>query len=182
MPSFVIEIKAELLNVASLTPVNDILWKMDIESEAGEVRENITVNPREELELEGSRGLANFVMKWSKQDSHQANIKVVDLKKAAAGMGKGKKAKKDKDASEIDGVYRSSNQWVPIVAMECRGLKPIRVHVGNDFDITSESGALFPAAEAEFEEDSEGLSWTDFDEKLDDCLAINALQVRVVEC
>ena len=37
MPTFTIEVKAELLNIAELRPVGDIMWTLDVESEGGEV-------------------------------------------------------------------------------------------------------------------------------------------------
>ena len=37
MPTFVLEIKAQLEEVESLTPVEGVLWKLDIENEASEV-------------------------------------------------------------------------------------------------------------------------------------------------
>jgi hypothetical protein len=80
MPTYVLSIKAELENVASLLPLNDVMWKFDITSSSSERKEGITVCPSEELELSGSRGTANFVMRW-KGDKHESYIKVVHVKK-----------------------------------------------------------------------------------------------------
>jgi len=188
MPTYTIEVKAELLNIAELRPVEDIMWIMDVESEGGDVREGITVDPSDCIELDGSRGEANFVMKWSKQDSHQAYIKVVDLRGAITGStagGSKKKGKKAAGGSEaFDGVYRNPDEhedWSAILAIECRGLRPTKVHVGSrDFDAVSVKGTRFPADECEYEPDNEGLCWTDFDEKLDDCVCVNGLRARIV--
>ena len=188
MPTFTIEVKAELLNIAELRPVGDIMWTLDVESEGGEVREGVTVDPAEEIELDGSRGVANFIMKWSKQDKHQAYIQIVDLKGAITGStdsGKKKKGKKAAGGPEaFDGIYRNPEEhedWIAILALECRGLRPVNVHVsGKDFDAVSIKGTRFPAGDCEYEPDNEGLCWTDFDEKLDDCVGVNGLRARVV--
>ncbi len=182
MPTYAIEIKAELLNIASLNPVEDIMWKMDVESESGEIRENITVDPRDELELDGSRGTAHFVMKWSKQDSHQAYIKVIELTKKTLNKGKKKKDSNEGKSETTFGLYNDSNNWVTMLLIECRGLKPNKIKLSNeDFNIISDSGTVFDASEVEYEEEREGFCWTDFDEKLDDCVGINNLQARIVD-
>ena len=80
MPTFVLFIKAELENVAKLIPSNNVLWKFDVVNAASERKEGITVSASEEIELHGSRGTANFVMKWQ-GDKHESYIKIVHVKK-----------------------------------------------------------------------------------------------------
>lgn len=107
MPLFLLKIKADLENVAELTPQFENLWKFNIASTDGEERLGITVSKADVLELNGSKGDANYVMKWHKADSHQAYIKLVDVKK-------------------IDGTYKAadSGTWVTLLGLECRGLVP----------------------------------------------------------
>jgi hypothetical protein len=179
MPTFALEIKAILENVMSLTPIGGVLWKLDIESEGGaEKRENVTIDTgAEEQELDGSRGTAHFLMKWSKGDSHQAYIKILDPKKA---LGDKKKKKKTEGGSEIDGTYSSqTEEWVPILCLECRGLRPTAFHIGNDFDIRSVGGTVFRGGE--LTQDRSGLEWTDYDEENDCSVSISQLQSRIVE-
>ena len=46
-----------------------------MKNSAGEdVRENVTVSSREEVELSGSRGTAHFAMKWARDARQQANL------------------------------------------------------------------------------------------------------------
>jgi len=53
MTIFAIEVMATLENVASMTPISGVLWKLDIESDGGgDVRENITVDTSEDGEQE----------------------------------------------------------------------------------------------------------------------------------
>lgn len=105
MPLFLLRIKVDLENIAELTPQFENLWKFDISSSDGEERKGITVSKSDVLELNGSKGDANYVMKWHKADSHQAYIKLVDVKKA-------------------DGSYKitDTGTWVTILGLECRGI------------------------------------------------------------
>jgi hypothetical protein len=53
MTIFAIEVMATLENVASMTPITGVLWKLDIESEGGgDLREKITVDTSEDGEQE----------------------------------------------------------------------------------------------------------------------------------
>jgi Eukaryotic protein of unknown function (DUF866) len=49
-------------------------------SQGEDVRENVYVTSTEEHELAGSKGTANFVLKWAKDSRHQANLNVVNVK------------------------------------------------------------------------------------------------------
>ena len=107
MPVYLLKIKADLENIAELTPLFENLWKFNITNGSGEERLGITVSKGDVLELNGSKGDANYVMKWHKSDAHQAYIKLVDVKK-------------------VDGTYKKadSGTWVTILGLECRGLVP----------------------------------------------------------
>ena len=91
MPIFLLSIKAELDNVASLLPLTDVMWKFDIVNSSSERKEGITVCPTDELELSGSRGTANFVMKWP-GDKNESYIKIVHVKKVTTQYDSGKNA------------------------------------------------------------------------------------------
>jgi len=69
-------------------------------------------------------------------------------------------------------------EWVPVACMECRGLKPIKVHIGNDFDVLSSAGTVFE--EADFGLDGQGYEWADYDEKNDLSVTVSNLQARIV--
>ena len=76
MPVFALEIKADLENISKLRPLENNLWKLDISNSEAERKLGITVSAGDEIDIEGSRGTANFIMKWpgSKQQSY---IKIV---------------------------------------------------------------------------------------------------------
>jgi hypothetical protein len=89
MPTYVLSIKAELENVASLIPLNNVMWKFDIVNSSSERKQGITVGAADELELSGSRGTANFVMKWP-GEKHESYIKIVHVKKVTTQYDSGK--------------------------------------------------------------------------------------------
>jgi hypothetical protein len=105
MVLFLLKMKADLENISELQPQFENLWKFNISSQDGEERLGITVSKADILELNGSKGDANYVMKWHKADSHQAYIKLVDVKK-------------------VDGTYKTSGDWTTLLGLECRGLIP----------------------------------------------------------
>ena len=88
MPTYVLSIKAELENVESMLPMKDVMWKFDVVNTAAERKEGITVSSIDEYELTGSRGVANFVMKWP-GDKHESYIKIVHVKKVTPQYGSG---------------------------------------------------------------------------------------------
>jgi hypothetical protein len=65
MPVFVLKIKADLENIQRIHFNEDNMWKFDVESEAGEIREGITFMRSDELELSGSKGYPFFISLFS---------------------------------------------------------------------------------------------------------------------
>ena len=56
------------------------MWKFNVNSgDGGFSRDGITFSSLDELDLEGSRGIANFIVRWDKASS-QSYIKLVDMK------------------------------------------------------------------------------------------------------
>ncbi len=98
MPVFEVQIKAELENVECLEPIKSNLFKFNIGNGSGEERSNVTVNMDDVFELEGSRGTANYIMKWDKKDQHQAYMKILSCH-----------------------PYDKSNEFSTIMRIECRG-------------------------------------------------------------
>ena len=83
----------------------------------------------------------------------QAYIKIVPIKK-------------------VDGCYRVTGGWTPVLAMECRGLTPVRWHPSVDFNATSEGGTLF--GEVDLSDD-----WADYDEENDASVSIMGLEFKI---
>ena len=114
----------------------------------------ITVSAVDEFELDGSRGISNFVMKWP-GEREQSHIKIVPIKK-------------------VDGCYRAdkSGNFVQILAMECRGLTPIKWHPMCDFSATSAGGFTFD--EVDLSDD-----WAEYDENNDMSVSIMGLESKI---
>jgi hypothetical protein len=122
----------------------------------GETRKDITVSSADELQLEGSRGEANFVIKWP-GSAGQAYIKLL---------------------SNVKGVKNSYNaddsgNFVTILAMECRNIEPIAWYPSFDFLIRSSSGKLFEYVDLSEKE------WADYDEENDLSVSIMNLEYKI---
>ena len=154
MPTYVLSIKCELENIERLTPLESNHWKFDVEGSSGDIKEGITVSSVDEMELDNSRGIANFVMKWH-GDREQSHIKIVPIKK-------------------VDGTYKAtdSGNYVQILAMECRGLVPVKWHPMCDFSATSTGGFKFD--EVDLSDD-----WAEYDEENDDSVSIMGLESKI---
>jgi hypothetical protein len=124
-----------------------------------EIRENVIFNPSETVEQEeGAREPAHhFKLKW--EGSKKASIlQVLDEKEIAATLKKKKKYKGDKPRNYLG---EDSGNWVPILAMECKGLEPYSFHpMQDEFIISSEGGCVFDD-EIELGDGD----WTDYDEE-----------------
>lgn len=153
MPLFVLLVKCDLENIGSVQFPPETMWKLDIESESGERREGITVSRADELELAGSRGTANFVMKWDRNSTHQAYIKIVDVKGVSGRI-----------------AAESSGDFVPVVGFECRGLAPVRWIPGNDCSAESSAGKVFTEVDL-----SEG-DWAEYDDENDLVVSITNIE------
>eukprot|EP00903_Cladosiphon_okamuranus_P010819 g10221.t1 len=86
MPVFVLKIKCELDNVASMQADENNKWILTMQSpDEGERREHVEVTKARNEELEGSRGTANFVVKWQGAKK-QATASIVEIKKIAGSQ------------------------------------------------------------------------------------------------
>jgi hypothetical protein len=156
MPIYVLDIKADIENIKKMTVLSDVLWKFDIANTSGEVKEGITFTSVDDIELQGSRGTCNVVVKWPGEKS-QAYIKIIELKKCVGEYNE-----------------EQSGTFVPILAIECRGLEPTRWIPGRDFRVEGTTGTVFDNVDLG---DPDG--WTDFDEQNDACVSIMNLEHRI---
>lgn len=161
MPSFALEIKADVEGVAKLIPLENNVWQFDVSSDSGggELKTDITVSPLDEIEIEGSKGHANFVMKWH-GSRQQAYIKILPLdKRMSAGYYPAEK----------------SGEFVKVAAFECRGLSIDRWKPGSDFSAEGSSGTVFAAVDLS---DPDG--WTDYDEDSGESVSVMNVEHRIV--
>eukprot|EP00397_Hematodinium_sp_SG-2012_P037855 GEMP01041098.1.p1 GENE.GEMP01041098.1~~GEMP01041098.1.p1 ORF type:complete len:138 (+),score=12.08 GEMP01041098.1:129-542(+) len=115
MTIFVLKVKAKLEGVEKLIFPADHEWVLDVLQSGGtEERKGITISSTDEYELQGSRGTANYVMKW--KDS-----------KAQSSMSLYTPTRRGPLKGETLGEYTASQseQFVAVAAFECRGLQPI---------------------------------------------------------
>ena len=136
-----------------------------------EVRENVVFNPVETVEQEeGAREPPyHFALKW--EGSKKTSIlQVLDEKETASAL------KKKKYKGEKPRAYSGNDngQWVPLLAMECRGLEPYAFHpMKDEFIINSEGGVRF-------EDDielGEG-EWTDYDAENDVPVSMDGIEFK----
>lgn len=185
MVLFLLCIKAELDGVQSVSLIKSSNLCFSIRNPLSdyETREKIVFNPQETLEQdEGDREPPHhFCVKW--EGSKKASTLIVlDEEGAKSAMKKiKKKGGKNKD-SEID-VPREvtsddSGDYVPVLAMECRGLEPYAFHsMGGEFKVISEGGVTFED-DVDF---SEG-DWAEYDEENDAAVSVNEFESKIVAC
>ncbi len=121
-----------------------------VKNSAGEdVREGVYVSSAEDHELAGSKGTANFVIKWVRDARNQANLNVVEDMKKVVFKYTGEPFPPQPSSHVIHHVtcnQMSSKRFIhligivlcnaaddegkyaPLVAFECRGLDPIEWH------------------------------------------------------
>lgn len=148
-----------------------------------ETREKIVFNPTETIEQdEGDREPPHhFQVKWEGSKKSSTLI-VLDEEGAKSAMKKIKKkgsGKKDSEIGEPREVTTDDNgEYVPILAMDCRGLEPYAFHpMGGEFRVVSSGGVGF--------EDDVDLSegdWAEYDEENDAAVSVNEVEFKIVAC
>ena len=162
MPSFLLQAKVDLLeNVEAIRPKSNANWLIDVENDAHEKREGITVCSSDEIELEGSRGTANFVVTFQK--SHPAAYIKLD-KLVAKKHG--------------DGSIRAADKWTTLLVLECRGLTPTKAYPGMDFDIKTTGDKPRTFDDADFTSESD---WAEYDDDNDLSVQVQGLVYRVIK-
>jgi len=161
MVLFMLFLKAELENVGTVSLRKDSNLSIDLRNPLSdfEVREKVVVNPTETVEQEeGAREPPHHLsLKW--EGSKKASIlTILNEAEAKSALKKKKKVEPPRDYSSDD-----SGSWVPMLAVECRGVEPTAFNpMGDEFVVTSTGGK-------EFREDvdlSEG-DWADYDDEND---------------
>lgn len=91
------------------------LHLIQVKDSTGEdTRQGVTVTSIHEEELPGSKGTANFALKWARDSKHVASLNVKEIEKEL----------KVKSKEKIKGCYTAEDEgsFVGIVAFECRGM------------------------------------------------------------
>ena len=160
MPEYALEIKADLEGISKLIPLDNNVWQFNICSDSGgggDTKDGITVCALDELDIEGSRGHANFVMKWH-GSKHQAYIKIIPLHHEPC-------------------IYpaEKAGEFVKVAGFECRGLSLESWCPGVDFMAEGTSGTRFSSVDLS---DPDG--WTEYDEDAGEAVSIMNVEHRFV--
>ena len=184
MVLFLLCVKAEFDGIDKLSLIKNANICLSVRNPLSdyETREKIVFNPSETLDQEENdrEPAHHFAVKWEGSKKYSTLI-VLDAEAAKSALKKGKKKGKGKGGGgEVDGPRElrgeDSGEFVPVLAMECRGLEPYAFHpLGNEFRVTSEGGVVF-------EEDvdlSEG-DWADYDEENDASVSLNDFESKII--
>lgn len=170
-------IKAEVENVGEIQlRTGDVNLRISVRNSLSdwEKRDDVVFNPSELVEQddESSREPpSHFSIKW--EGSKKASVlRYLDAKETATAL---KKKKKHKGGSPRTFTGDDGNDaWVPILAVECRGLEPYDFRpMKDEFIITSENGYVFDE-DVEFEDGE----WADYDADNDCPVSISELQFK----
>ncbi|GMH75242.1 hypothetical protein TL16_g06695 [Triparma laevis f. inornata] len=121
MTIFVLEIKGDFENIASVTARDDNEWSIDIKNPLNdyEERKNVTIRASELQEMENEhQAPVNFAVKWEGANK-QSTLSIMSLGDKAL---RGKK----KQPSNAPRPVTESETWTPVFAVDCRGLEPFR--------------------------------------------------------
>jgi len=152
MPKVFLEVSAILENVRKVSFALEP-YVLDVQQTGGsEVREGVEVDKNEEHEIFGSKGVANFKMKWDKKDKHEASITVL---------------------SQID--LTASRKMQKIASFETRGLELVKFRPTSVF-VVSSKGEEF--SHCDMSDPAEG--WADYDEKAQLPVSVSELAYRFV--
>jgi hypothetical protein len=179
MVLFLLCIKADLEGISTLRllPSSTLCFSIRNPLNDYETREKITFDPSTTLDQDdGDREPPHhFRVRW--EGSKKASTLIVlDGEAAKSAMKKLKKKSKDLDVPrEVTGD--DSGEYVPILAMECRGLEPYAFHpMGGEFRVVSEGGAVFEDVDL-----SEG-DWAEYDEENDLAVSVNEFESKIISC
>lgn len=166
--------KAEVENVGSveLRPDSNLRISVRNPLSDSETRENVVFNPSETLDQdESSREPPHhFTLKWEGSKKPSV-LRALDAAEATTALKKNKKHKLGPPRSYTGD---DSGNWVPLLAVECRGLEPYAFKPMNDeFIVVSEGGFRFD----EDIEMSEG-EWTDYDAENDCPVSIQEIEFK----
>jgi hypothetical protein len=134
-----------------------------------EVRDKVAFGLSDTVEQEENsrEPPCQFALKWEGAKK-RSNLQVLDDPKAAL------KKKKCKGEPTRDYKAEDSGNFVPILAVECRGLEPFAYHaLGDEFIVESEGGAIFNS-DVDL---SEG-DWAEYDEENDAAVSISEFEAK----
>lgn len=136
-----------------------------------EVREKVAFSLSEILEQEESsrEPACHFALKWGGAQK-KSTLEILDEAATKAAL----KKKKYKGQLPRDYTGTDSSEWIPVLAMECRGIEPYAFHPLDDlFVVTSEGGKVFE----EGIDLSDG-DWGEYDEENDAAVGVSEFKTK----
>jgi hypothetical protein len=184
MVLFILCVKADLEGVSSVLlrkPVNLCISVKNPLSDF-EKREKIILSTDQYMEQEENsrEPPCHFALKWEGSKKRSTIEVLVDeattksaLKKSGGGHKKGDRSRNTpRDLTATD----SGGDYVPVLALECRGVEPYAFHpISDEFIVTSEGGTMFN----EGVDLSEG-DWADYDAENDMSVSISNFQSKFI--
>lgn len=172
MPLILFYVKAELEGITHISLKSGANICLNVKNPLSdfEVREKVVIDTSEFLEQdEGSRDPPHhFRIKWEGSMKY-STIAVLSEAETKAALKKLKRK-----SIVCSGKLEVSGEFVPICALECRGVEPYQFHsLGEEFVVESEGGKVF-------DEDidlSEG-DWADYDDENDIAVSIVDFEVK----
>lgn len=123
-----IELKLDMENIKSFTIPDDHIWKLDLVfPSTGDSRSGINLSPSEEVEIPNSRGTANLVLRIDKNVC--ATLKIQPLPKIVR--------------NGITDEESEKGQFVPVLAVECRGCEIQSWTPTGYYQVATLSGSIF---------------------------------------
>lgn len=174
MVVFMLFMKAELENISSISLKKDENLRLSVKNPLSdfECRDKIIVNPTDFVEQDDNSREPdhNFALTWE-GSKKKSTLTVLTTEQAKTILKKKKGAVLPKDNYSAE----DSGHFVPILAVECRGLEPSAFFpMGQEFTATSEGGFEFDAEAVDL---SEG-DWADYDADNDLAVSISDIEFK----
>ena len=151
MVLFALQLRAEMDGLRALCPPQD--WIFTLRQSGGtEEREGVVIRADEEVEVSGSRGVANFVIKFGKSE---ATVSVASTAEVSA--------------------QEAESDYVTIAEFECRGVEPTVWHFHETTTFTAVTENDIDVGDVDLAEGD----WYDVDED-GNSFGISSLEYRFV--
>jgi len=164
----------------SLAPDANICLDVRNPTSDYEIREKVVINPREyeEPEENSKQPPYHFGIRW--EGSKKRSVLTVLDADALGSALKKKAGKKGKKGGSGPFAPRSmcgedSEKYVPVLALDCRGIEPYAFHpMGSEFIVESEGGMMF-----EEDVDLREGDWAEYDDENDIAVGITDFESKI---
>jgi len=167
MVLYIVSITAEIdnINKISLAPDANICLDIRNPSSDAEIREKVVINPRDYIQQEDNSREPphHFEITWEGSRKKSTLTVLLDRSSIKSVLKKNSKNKAKVKAGSDRLIPRSltkedNQSFVPILALDCRGIEPYAFHpLGAEFIVESEGGLMFEDV------DMSEADWCDYD-------------------